>query len=128
MSDYKKIFHFLKLDNIIDHISELIEAKIELYKIELKLEATRFGALFITFMILSFLIFMALLFLSFTLATYLNTVLESRYWGHAIVTAFYLLVFGLLLLLNIYEKIRRRLEKLLVEKNESGITKAELDE
>ena len=129
MSDYKKIFNFLKLDNIVDHISELIEAKIEIYKVELRIEAAKLGSLIITFVILSILIFIALILLSFTVANYLNDVLDSKYWGHAIVTGFYFLVFVLLVALNIYEKIRTRIEKMMFEeKEEPNTSNVKLDE
>lgn len=127
MSDYKKIFNFLKLDTIVDHISDLIEAKIEVYKVELKYEAAKVGSRLITFIILSFILFMVLLFLSFTLSTFLNDVLESRFWGYAIVTAFYTLIFVLFILLNITEVFRRKFEEMLIGNEESDTSKPEAD-
>ena len=128
MSDYKKIFNFLKLDSIIDHISDLIEAKIEVYKVEMKYEAAKIGSRLITFIILSFILFMVLLFLSFTLSTFLNDVLQSRFWGYAIVTSFYILIFVLFIVFNVSEIFRKKFEELLIGNEESEASKPELDE
>jgi len=128
MSDYKKIFNFLKLDSIVDHISDLIEAKIEVYKVEMKYEAAKIGSRLITFIILSFILFMVLLFLSFTLSTFLNELLQSRFWGYAIVTGFYILIFVLFIILNIAEIFRKKFEEMLIGNEESDTSKPELDE
>ena len=89
MTDYKKLLSFLKIDNIIDHISDLIEAKIEVYKIELKFEASKIGARLLSFIILSFFISLIVIFLSFSAAALINHLLDSRFWGYVIVTGFW---------------------------------------
>lgn len=115
MTDYKKIFNFLKLDNIIDHVSDLIEAKVSIYKVEMKFEVAKIGSRLLTFIILSFILFMVLLFLSFTGATLLNEVLNSRFWGYAIITGFYLLIFILFIVLDVSEMFRKKFESFLLD-------------
>lgn len=115
MTDYKKIFNFLKLDNIIDHVSDLIEAKVSVYKVEMKFEVAKIGSRLLAFIILSFILFMVVLFLSFTGATLLNEVLASRFWGYAIVTGFYLLIFILFMVLDVTEMFRKKFESFLLD-------------
>jgi hypothetical protein len=115
MTDYKKIFNFLKLDNIIDHVSDLIEAKVAVYKVEMKYEVAKIGSRLLAFIILSFILFMVVLFLSFTGATLLNEVLSSRFWGYAIITGFYLLIFILFIVLDVSEMFRKKFESFLLD-------------
>ena len=128
MSDYKKIFSFLKLDNIVDHISDLVEAKVDIYKLELKYEVAKIGSRLITFIILAFLSFMVLLFLSFTLSTFLNEILVSKFWGFAIVTGIYILVFVLFVVFDVSEIFRKKFEEALIGDEEPDKENPELDE
>ena len=128
MSDYKKIFNFLKLDNIVDHVSDLVEAKVDIYKLELKYEVAKIGSRLITFIILSFLSFMVLLFLSYTLSTFLNEILDSKFWGFAIVTGIYILVFVLFVVFDVSEIFRKKFEEALIGDEEPDKENQELDE
>lgn len=114
MADYKKLLSFLKIDNIIDHISELIEAKIEVYKVELKYEVAKIGARLLSFIILSFFISLIVIFLSFSAATLINSLMESRYWGFFIVTGFYTLLVILYLSFKVNLGIQHFFEKVLI--------------
>ena len=128
MSDYKKIFSFLKLDNIVDHVSDLVEAKVDIYKLELKYEVAKIGSRLITFIILSFISFMVLIFLSFTLSTFLNEILDSKFWGFAIVTGIYILVFVLFVVFDVSEIFRKKFEEALIGDEEPDKENPELDE
>lgn len=114
MADYKKLLSFLKIDNIIDHISELIEAKVEVYKVELKYEVAKIGAKLLSFIILSFFISLIVIFLSFSAATLINSLMDSRYWGFVIVTGFYTLLVVLYLSFKVNLGIQHFFEKMLI--------------
>ncbi len=92
MADYKKLLSFLKVDSIFDDLTAIVEAKVELLKIELKEEAAKTAAKLISAVFLGLMVFLIVIFLSITIATLLNYFLESNFWGYAIVTLFYLLL------------------------------------
>jgi len=92
MADYKKLLSFLKVDSIFDDLSAIVEAKVELLKIELKEEAAKTATKLISAVFLGLMVFLIVIFLSITIATLLNYFLESNFLGYAIVTLFYLLL------------------------------------
>ncbi|MCF6359473.1 MAG: phage holin family protein [Cyclobacteriaceae bacterium] len=106
MADYKKLLNFLKIDSIFDDLIAIVEAKVELLKIELKEEAAKAATKIISAIFLGIMVFLIVLFLSITLATLLNELLDSRFWGFAIITAFYML---LLIAFKVF-KIGKKLE------------------
>lgn len=110
MADYKKILSFLKVDSIINDIVAIVEAKVELLKIELKEEAAKAVTKIISAVVLGLLLFLIVIFVSITIATLLNYFLESRFWGFAIVTAFYLLLLVAFKVFNVGEKLERMIE------------------
>ncbi len=92
MADYKKILSFLKLDSIFEDLTEIVETKVELVKIELKEEAAKAATKLISFLFFGIMVFFIIIFLSITLATFLNHWLQSSYLGFALITGFYLLL------------------------------------
>ena len=92
MADYKKLLSFLKVDSIFDDLIAIIEAKVELVKIELKEEAAKTASKIISVLFLGIMVFLIVIFLSITIATLLNYLLQSHFWGYAIVTGFYILL------------------------------------
>jgi len=92
MADYKKLLRFLKVDSIFDDLIAIIEAKVELVKIELKEEAAKTASKIISVIFLGIMIFLIVIFLSITIANLLNYLLESHFWGYAIITGFYILL------------------------------------
>lgn len=83
---------FLKIDELIDAVSEYVRIKIELVKLNMIEELSGVLAQLIAlFLILS--VFMFFLFFgSITLSAFLNTLWNSAYLGYGAVTAFYLVV------------------------------------
>lgn len=122
MADYKKILGFLKVDSIVEDLVAIVEAKIELLKIELKEEAAKAVTKIISAIVLGLLLFLIVIFISITIATLLNHFLESRFWGFAIVTGFYLLLLVAFRLFKVGEKLERRIEMALnnFEEEETG--------
>lgn len=110
MADYKKIMNFLKVDSIIDDIVAIVEAKVELLKIELKEEAAKAVTKIISAIVLGLLLFLIVIFVSITIATLLNHFLESRFWGFAIVTGFYLLLLLAFKVFKVGEKLEQKIE------------------
>lgn len=124
MADYKKLLSFLKVDSIFDDLIAIVEAKVELLKIELKEEAAKAASKIIGAIFIGIMVFLIVIFLSITVATLLNYQLESTFWGYAIVTGFYILlligykVFKVGKILEI--KIEASLNNLNTEEEEPG--------
>lgn len=124
MADYKKLLSFLKVDSIFDDLLAIVEAKVELLKIELKEEAAKAASKIIGAIFIGIMVFLIVIFLSITVATLLNYQLESTFWGYAIVTGFYILlligykVFKVGKILEI--KIEASLNNLNTEEEEPG--------
>ena len=121
-----KLFKFLRIDAIIDSLTGLIEARVELAKLEIKEEIAKIGARIIAAIVFSFLVVMIIIFFSISMAALLNWVLESLFIGYAIVTGFYLLVLVLLISFKAHIWLQRKIEGVLInfvetkEEDESG--------
>jgi uncharacterized membrane protein YqjE len=114
-----KLFKFLRLDAIIDNLTGLIETRIELAKIEMKEEVAKIGARIIAGVVLSFLLVMIIIFLSFSVATWINSLLESAYWGYFIITGFYLVFFILIIVLKAHIWLQQKIESSLIDTEEN---------
>lgn len=114
-----KLFKFLRLDAIIDNLTGLIETRIELAKIEMKEEVAKIGARIIAGVVLSFLLVMIIIFLSFSVATWINSLLESTYWGYFIITGFYLVFFILIIVLKAHIWLQQKIESSLIDTEEN---------
>ena len=110
-----KLFRFLKIDVIIEHLTGLIEARLELAKLEIKEEVAKVGARIIAGVVMAFLLVMIIIFLSLSLATLGNSLLDSQYWGYFIVTGFYLLILLLLILFKVHVRLQKAIENMLIE-------------
>ncbi|MCF6351765.1 MAG: phage holin family protein [Cyclobacteriaceae bacterium] len=110
MADYKKLLGFLKVDSIFDDLIAIIEAKVELLKIELKEEAAKAATKIISAVFLGIMVFLIVLFLSITIATLLNELLNSHFWGFAIITGFYILLLIAFKVFNIGKKLENYIE------------------
>ncbi len=110
MADYKKLLSFLKVDSIFDDLIAIIEAKVELLKIELKEEAAKAATKIISAIFLGIMVFFIIIFLSITIATLLNELLNSHFWGFAIITGFYILLLVAFKLFNIGKKLENYIE------------------
>lgn len=114
-----RLFKFLKVDSIIENLTGLLEARLELAKIEIKEEVAKVGARIIAGIILAFLAVMIVIFFSFWMATLLNSYIESRWAGYAIVTGFYLLVLILLIVFRVHHLIQAKIEDALIQNVDS---------
>lgn len=128
MADYKKIMGFLKVDSIIDDLVAIVEAKVELLKIELKEEAAKAVTKIISAIVLGLLMFLIVIFLSITIATVINHLMESRFWGFAIVTGFYLLLLIGFKVFKVGDKLERQIEISLNNFEEEDKSEEEKDE
>ena len=110
-----KLFKFLRIDAIIENLTGLIEARMELAKLEIKEEVAKAGARIVAAIIFSFLLVMIIIFFSLSLATFLNRVLESMYLGYVIITGFYLLVLILLIAFKVHIWLQHKIEGVLID-------------
>ena len=114
-----KLFKFLRIDAIIENLTGLIEARMELAKLELKEEVAKAGARIIAGVVLAFLLVMIIIFVSIALATWLNYLLGSMFMGYLIVTGFYLLVLVLLIAFKAHVWLQQKIEGMLIDTEES---------
>lgn len=116
-----KLFKFLRVDAIIEHLTGLIEARLEIAKLEVREELAKIGASIIAIVVLSFLGVLIIVFLSFSIATLLNHILDSEFLGYFIITGFYSLVLILLLVFNVRSWLQNKIEGVLIDtKEEDG--------
>lgn len=120
-----KLFKFLRFDAIIEHLTGLIEAKLELVKLELKEEVARTGARIIAGVVFSFLLVMIVIFMSLAMATFINQLLGNSYAGYFIVTGFYILVMVLLIAFKVHIWLQLKIEAMLIDTEEIDDNEAE---
>ncbi|RLD21244.1 MAG: hypothetical protein DRI71_09355 [Bacteroidetes bacterium] len=109
-----KLFKFLRIDAIIENLTGLIEARMELAKLEIKEEAAKVGARIVAAIVFSFLLIMIIIFFSLSIATLLNSVLESMFLGYVIITGFYSLVLVLLIAFKAHIWLQQKIEDELI--------------
>jgi polyferredoxin len=110
-----KFFKYLKIDAIIENLTGLIEARMELAKLEIKEEVAKVGAKIVAVIVFSFLLVMIIIFFSISVGAMLNGLLESTFVGFAIVTGFYFLVLVLLISFNAHKWLQQKLEEVLIK-------------
>lgn len=93
----EKIFKFLKIDNLVNHLSAYIDTRVQLFKIEIKEDIAKVLSKGLVHGTIALVAFLFLLFLSFGLAQFLNDQLENSYGGYLIVAGFYFLIIVVLL-------------------------------
>ena len=101
------LLKFLKLDGLLNHLSEYIETRIELIKIELKEDIAHAISKMTIALIQGALLTLFILFVSVSLA-YILAEHVGVYGGFAIVAGFYLLL--MLILIIFKEPITRKLD------------------
>lgn len=118
-----KLFKFLRLDAIIEHLTGLIEARVELAKIEIKEEVSRIGARIIAGMFFAFLLVLIIILFSIAAGAWLNVLLDSGFVGYFIITGFYLLVLILLIVFKAHIWLQQKIESLLI--NSEGLEESD---
>jgi Putative Actinobacterial Holin-X, holin superfamily III len=107
------IFKFLRLDNLMEHLSGYVETKVALAKLEIREEVAHVVARGIISLIVLLFGLLFLVFLSLALARYLNTLFANEFAGYLIVGGAFGLIF--LILLTFRKSILHSLEKKLKE-------------
>ena len=117
----ENIGDFLRINELKDNVSTLVESKIELVKIDFQEKIEDVVVKIIYAAVLAFLGFVVAIFLSILLAVFLNHSLKSDYLGFLIVSLFY----GIILLIWIFAKktIAERLKKIAEKITDSQIDK-----
>lgn len=106
MNQPRGLLKLLKLDSLKNTVFDYVETRIELVRAEIKdaiMVAMRAAMIYGSIAVLG--LFFAL-FLSLTIALALNELLDSTFWGFAIVTGVYLLMVVTLFLLRNSEKVK----------------------
>lgn len=114
------IFKFLRLDNLMDHLSGYVEAKVALVKLEVREEVAHVVSKGIITLLVSLFGLLFLLFLSLALARYLNTIFADDYTGYLVVGGFFGVVFLMLILFrkNILHSLEKKLKEAIRKKEE----------
>jgi Putative Actinobacterial Holin-X, holin superfamily III len=94
----ERVFKFLHLDSLIENVTGFAEAKLELYKMEIREDVAKVLSRAIVYATIGFFGFLLLMFLSIGLAHYLNTYFTETYVGFWIVAGLYAVVFVIFLL------------------------------
>ena len=94
MKGTKNLFH---IDRLIDHLIGFVETRFEILKLEAKEESVRIIAKLLTMAVIVLFGTLFFIFFSFALAIFLNQVTGSAYLGFAIIAAFFLLLWMIVL-------------------------------
>ena len=117
MAEKKGFFNFLKLDNLIEHFTALIESRIMIAKIEFKEEMAQILSRGLVAFLLIFIGTLCFLFLNVALALVIGDVLQNPSFGFLLVSGFYLIIFVALFLLKdklgLHQYFERKLSDLL---------------
>ena len=108
-----KIFKLLHLDNLIESVSGYLEARLDLYKIEIREDLAKVLARSVIYVAIAGFGFLVLMFLSIGLAHFLNRYFAETYAGFWIVAGIY--GAGFLIFLIFRKSIDRNFEKHFVE-------------
>jgi len=108
----EKLLKLLKLDGLVNALTDYVETRIELFKYEVKEDVARLMAKIFLMMVLAFSFALFIVLLSVGLAYYLGTFV-GMFGGFMIIAGFYLVIS---LILFIFRKeINARLEEQLTE-------------
>lgn len=99
---------------LVDKISEFIRLKGEKIKLDIIAKVSKILALFVTFLVIFIFGVFFILFISFALSEYLNTVLESNFYGYLITSGIYLLMLVIVVLVFRSHKMQKWLENFFV--------------
>lgn len=106
MNQPRGILKLLKVDSLINNLTEYVETRIAIIKAEAKDDIMKTMRAAMIFGAIAVLGLFFLLFLSLTIALALNAVLDSWFWGFAIVTGVYLVILIVLYSLRNSEKVK----------------------
>jgi len=110
VSEKKGLLNFLKLDSIIENLSGYVENKLEILKIELKVDAAYLASRLILLIFLFTLAFIILLFLSLAAGIVINLWLGSSYLGFLVIGGFYLLLLVVIIIFKNKLKLEDKIQ------------------
>jgi lipopolysaccharide export LptBFGC system permease protein LptF len=87
-----KFFKFLKIDGLLDSVKGYIDARIQLFKLELQEKAANVITIVIFIIMVIFCGLMTLAFLSIALGNFLNEQFGNTYLGFCVLGLFYLIM------------------------------------
>lgn len=99
---------------IVDQLAEYAEIKTDQIKLKFISKVSKLLATTLSIVLIGALGLLFLLFLSLSVGEILNESLDSKFWGHLIVTGFYLILIIIILLLTRAKKISVWFEKLIM--------------
>lgn len=106
MNQPRGLLKLLKLDSLIHNLTSYMETRIALVKAEAKDDIMKAMRAAMIYGAIAVLALFFVLFLSFTIALAFNALLDSWFWGFAIVTGFYLIGLVVLYSLRNSEKVK----------------------
>ncbi|QSE98617.1 phage holin family protein [Fulvivirga lutea] len=116
MSSTKGIWKLLGFDGILDNVKALVDTRVKLIKLEIKDELAKALANTLISIILLNLLFFALLLVSVGVSIYIGREMGNYFQGFLIVSAFYFILFVVLMLfkkkIGLKEAIERELNKI----------------
>ena len=89
---FKKAVNLFNVDQMIDHMVEFVETRLEILKLDLKEESVRVIAKLLTGSLIVLFSTLFFIFFSVAIAIILNQALDSEYLGFAILAAFFLII------------------------------------
>lgn len=93
-----EVFRLLGIDSLIKSLSDYVEARVELVKMEIREEVSRHLSRFFVSLVIALFFCMAFGLLSITAGLYLNEALDSRWQGFLVVGSIYLFLAFVILL------------------------------
>ena len=108
----------LKIDTLIDRVSDYIQFKFDLVKNEMASHLSGLIAAIFTMALLLFFLSFFCLFISLAGATLLNNLLNSEVWGYVIISVLYLGLFVVAIMLAKSGKMKKTINKFLPDNDE----------
>jgi uncharacterized membrane protein YqjE len=109
----EKLVKMLRLDNLLENLSGYLEARMELFKVEIREDLARTLSRAIVYIGIGFCGFMLLVFFSIGFALFLHRYFEDEYVGYMIVAGLYAIVFFLFFIFR--KDLDKRFEKQFME-------------
>lgn len=97
MNIKSKVLQVLGLDGLIENVKNMIEARTELFKLQIQEHVAKILVKIIPLFILILFLFLLIFFVSFSIGFYLSDLLNNNFYGFGLVAAFYLLLTIILL-------------------------------
>jgi uncharacterized membrane protein YqjE len=115
----EKILKFLHLDNLFDSASGYVEARLELFKMEIREDVAKVLAIALVYIAIGLFGFLLLMFFSIGLAHFLNSYFSYSYIGYWIVAGIYGVAFLVFLIFrdSLYQNFERHFLGMIKKKN-----------